>query len=92
MVEMKWITVQEWETILKINAPCGRVTAYPHVENAKVSSVRFYCIPSFVIGLDRTMEVEGIVKVNFDFANGGAFYAYVATKKNNFNFDLSTKS
>jgi proline racemase len=38
------------------------------------------------------MEVEGIGKVHYDLAYGGAFYASVAMKQHNLNFDLSTKS
>ncbi len=91
-VELKWITVQKGETILKIDAPCGGITAYIKVENAKVSDVRFHCVPMFVISLDTTMEIKGIVKVHYDLAYGGAFYAYVAMKQHNFNFNLSTKS
>jgi proline racemase len=91
-VELKWITVREGETILKIDAPCGRIMAYTKVQNARVSGVRFHGVPSFLVGLDRTMEVEGIGKVNYDLAYGGAFYAYVAMKQHNFDFDLSTKS
>jgi proline racemase len=61
------------------------------VQNTRVSGVRFHGVPSFLVGLDRTMEVEGIGKVNYHLAYGGAFYAYVAMKQHNFDFDLSTK-
>ena len=77
---------------MKIDAPCGRITAFANVQNQKVIGVRFHCVPSFVIGLDRTVEVKGLGKITYDLAYGGAFYAYVDMKKNNFNFDLSKKS
>ena len=54
--------------------------------------VRFHCVPSFVVGLDSVVEVQGLGKVTYDLAYGGAFYAYVDMKKNNFDFDLSTNS
>ena len=49
-------------------------------------------MPSFVIGLDRTVNVDGLGKVTYDLAYGGAFYAYVDMNKNAFNFDLSANS
>ena len=91
-IEMDWIAQKEGDNILKIDAPCGRITAFAHVKNGIVSGVRFHCVPSFVVGLDRTVEVEGLGKVTYDLAYGGAFYAYVDLKKNNFSFDLSSNS
>ncbi|WP_109302557.1 proline racemase family protein [Aquimarina sp. AU474] len=91
-VEMQWIEVQEGDNVLKIDAPCGRITSYTNVKNDKVTGVRFHCVPSFVIGLDRIVDVPGLGKVTYDLAYGGAFYAYVDMAKNNFNFDLSPES
>ncbi len=91
-VEMQWIEVKEGDNVLKIDAPCGRITAFAAVQNGKVTGVRFHCVPSFVVGLDRTVEVKGLGKVVYDLAYGGAFYAYVDMKKNEFDFDLSTQS
>lgn len=91
-VEMNWINVQEGDNIIKIDAPCGRITSYAHVKNGKVTGVRFHCVPSFVIGLDRTVTVKGLGNVTYDLAYGGAFYAYVDMAKNNFDFDLSENS
>jgi len=91
-VEMNWITVQEGDNVIKIDAPCGRITSFAHVKNGKVTGVRFHCVPSFVVGLDRTVKVDGLGDVIYDLAYGGAFYAYVDMHKNNFNFDLSTDS
>ncbi len=91
-VEMNWITVQEGDNILKIDAPCGRITSYTNVKNGKVTGVRFHCVPSFVVGLDRKVEVEGLGTVTYDLAYGGAFYAYVNMDKNNFDFDLTPNS
>ena len=91
-IEMKWIDVKEGENILKIDAPCGRITSFANVKNGQVTGVRFHCVPSFVVGLDRTVEVEGLGTVIYDLAYGGAFYAYVDMAKNNFDFDLSSNS
>jgi len=91
-IEMKWIAVQEGDNILKIDAPCGRITSFAHVKNGQVTGVRFHCVPSFVVGLDRTVNVEGLGNITYDLAYGGAFYAYVNMDKNNFDFDLTTAS
>jgi len=91
-VEMNWIDVNEGDNIIKIDAPCGRITSFAHVKNGKVTGVRFHCVPSFVVGLDRTVKVDGLGDVTYDLAYGGAFYAYVDMHKNNFDFDLSTGS
>jgi trans-L-3-hydroxyproline dehydratase len=91
-IEMNWINVIEGDNILKIDAPCGRITSFANVENGKVTGVRFHCVPSFVVGLDRTVNIEGLGTVTYDLAYGGAFYAYVDMAKNNFDFDLTPKS
>ena len=91
-IEMKWITVKEGEHQIKIDAPCGRITSYAQVKHGKISGVRFHCVPSFVVGLDYTVEVRGIGTITYDLAYGGAFYAYVDMDKNNFDFDLSKGS
>lgn len=91
-IEMNWIEVQEGDNVLKIDAPCGRITSFTNVQNGKVTGVRFHCVPSFVVGLDRKVTVEGLGEVTYDLAYGGAFYAYVDMAKNNFSFDLTANS
>ena len=91
-VSMNWISVKEGENIIKIDAPCGRINSFTNVKDGNVTGVRFYCVPSFVVGLDRTVNVSGIGKVTYDLAYGGAFYAYVDLAKNSFKFDLSKDS
>ena len=91
-VQMNWIEVQEGDNIIKIDAPCGRITSFTNVENGEVTGVRFHCVPSFVVGLDRLVQVDGLGEVTYDLAYGGAFYAYVDMAKNNLNFDLSANS
>ncbi len=91
-VEMNWIKVIEGDNVIKIDAPCGRITSFVNVQKGKVIGVRFHNVPSFVVGLDRVIEVPGIGDVIYDLAYGGAFYAYVDMKKNHFDFDLSADS
>ena len=91
-IEMHWVDVVEGDNVIKIDAPCGRITSFANVKNGKVTDVRFHCVPSFVVGLDRTVTVVGLGEVTYDLAYGGAFYAYVDMAKNNFAFDLSRNS
>lgn len=91
-IEMHWIAAVEGENILKIDAPCGRITSFTTVENGNVTHVRFHCVPSFVVGLDREVNIPGIGKIKYDLAYGGAFYAYVDMQKNALNFSLNPDS
>ena len=90
--EMGWIEKQEGENRIEIDAPCGRITSFVEIKNGEVQHVKFHCVPSFVIGLDRQVEIEKYGSIKYDLAYGGAFYAYVDMAKNNFDFDLTTKS
>ena len=78
---MEWVEVKAPETILKIDAPCGRITSFAKVENGKVKGVYFHGVPSFVAAFNQRIEVPGIGLVEFDLAYGGAFYAYVDSNK-----------
>ena len=91
-IAMNWIEVKEGDNTIKIDAPCGRITSYVNVKKGQVTGVRFHCVPSFVVGLDRTVEIERLGTITYDLAYGGAFYAYVDIEKNNFDFDLSSDS
>lgn len=88
-VNMNWIEVQEGDNKIEIDAPCGRITAFANVQNSEVIGVRFHCVPSFVVGLDRQVEVEGLGTVTYDLAYGGAFYAYVDLERNEFELPLT---
>lgn len=90
--QMGWINIREGENELKIDAPCGRIISYVNIVQGEVQGVRFHCVPSFVVGLDKKVEVEGLGEVTYDLAYGGAFYAYVDLKKNKLKLDLSPSS
>lgn len=87
-VEMKWVEVKEGINEVSIDAPCGRLKAFVELKNKKVVAVSFHCVPSFVLGLDRKVNVRGLGNVIYDIAYGGAFYAYVDMAKNSFEFRL----
>lgn len=76
-VEMGWVEKVEPITKVVIDAPCGRLESFARIENGVVTSVYFHCVPSFVVGLDYEVEVDGLGTIKYDLAYGGAFYAYV---------------
>jgi trans-L-3-hydroxyproline dehydratase len=64
-------------TTIKIDTPAGLVTSFAKVNNGKVESVYFHNVPSFVLTTNQYVDVEGLEKVKYDIAYGGAFYAFV---------------
>lgn len=88
-VLMNWVDVQEGVNTIKIDAPCGRLTAFVPVQNGQIGAVSFHCVPSFVVALDEVVEVPGLGSVTYDLAYGGAFYAYVDLQKNDLALDLA---
>jgi len=62
---------------IRLDTPAGRVTAFPRFDGDRVVEVAFHNVPSYVVGLDRTVDVPGLGRVRYDLAFGGAFYAYV---------------
>ena len=89
---MNWVEVKEGTNTIKIDAPCGRLTAFVEVTAGAVTGVRFHCVPSFVVRLDQQVIVPGLGQVRYDLAYGGAFYAYVDLAKNQLDLDLSPAS
>ncbi|MFG0252375.1 MAG: proline racemase family protein, partial [Phycisphaerales bacterium JB038] len=63
--------------VIRFDTPAGRVTARAEREGERITQVRFQNVPSFVLRKDATVEVEGLGRVRYDLAFGGAFYAYV---------------
>ncbi len=76
-VETGLIDAKSPETTLAIDTPAGLVTATARVRGGRVGSVAFRNVPSFVLGLDESVQVPGLGRLPYDLAFGGAFYAYV---------------
>lgn len=60
-----------------IDAPCGQIKAFAYGIGNRIDKVTFECVPSYVVAQNQQVYVEGIGKVTFDLAFGGAYYAYV---------------
>ncbi len=76
-LECGLIPMQGDVTKVKIDSPAGLISATAKIKNNKVKSVSFVNVPSFVQALNQHVEVEGLGKIKYDIAYGGAFYAYV---------------
>jgi trans-L-3-hydroxyproline dehydratase len=62
---------------IKMDTPAGRVTAKPAVDDdGRIRNVSFENVPSYVVDLDRTIEIPQYSTVTYDLAYGGAYYAY----------------
>ena len=77
VVQTGMIEAIEPVTEIKIDTPAGLVTSFAKVKSGKVESVYFHNVPSFVLTMDKIVDVQGIGKVEYDIAFGGAFYAFV---------------
>ena len=46
------------ETVVKLQCPCGLVTAYVQYEDGKSGAVRFESVPSFAFATDLTINLR----------------------------------
>jgi trans-L-3-hydroxyproline dehydratase len=63
-------------TIL-IDAPPGRIISTGFRVEGIVQTVSFRNVPSFVLHSDQLVQVDGVGRIRYDVAFGGAFYAIV---------------
>ena len=73
VVETQLINTNE----VTFNVPAGRIEATARISNGHVIESSFRNVPSFLYLRDEHVEVDGIGRVRFDVAYGGAFYAFV---------------
>ena len=55
------VTAVSPETVIKLQFPCGLVTAYVQYENGKSGAVRFESVPSFVFATDLTINLRSYI-------------------------------
>ncbi len=76
LVETGIVEAREPETLVRLDTPAGLVEARVVVEDGRARSVSIRNVPSFVLGRDRTLELDGRT-LTYDMAFGGNFYAIV---------------
>ena len=62
------------ETFVKIQCPCGLVTARVEYENNNSGAVTLEGTPAFVFSVNQTINMEGYGEVRYDIGFGGTFY------------------
>jgi len=77
LVETGMIEVSEPETVVCLDTPAGLVEARVAVEGGRARSVALRNVPSFLLGRDRSVEVDGR-PLSYDMAFGGNFYAILS--------------
>jgi proline racemase len=81
LVETGMVTVTEPVTTIRLDTPAGLVEARVAVTDGAAKSVTIRNVPSFSVGLDRTVRVPGIGDVRYDLAYGGNFYAVLPIER-----------
>jgi 4-hydroxyproline epimerase len=67
---------------LRLDTPAGVVEAHYEKNGDRVERVRIVNVPSFLLGCDYPVEVEGLGEITVDVAYGGNFYAIVEPQQN----------
>jgi proline racemase len=91
LVETGMVEVTEPVTTIRLDVPAGLVEAKVHVESGRAKSVTIRNVPSYVVGLDRTVHVPGVGEVVYDLAFGGNFYAIVPIERLGIPFERGEK-
>ena len=91
LVETGMVEVVEPVTTIRLDVPAGLVEARVHVEGGRAKAVTIRNVPSYVVGLDRTVHVPGVGEVTYDLAFGGNFYAIVPIERLGIPFERNEK-
>jgi proline racemase len=91
LVETGMVEVTEPVTTIRLDVPAGLVEARVRVEDGRATSVTIRNVASYVVGLDRTVDVPGIGEVVYDLAFGGNFYAIVPIERLGIPFERNEK-
>jgi proline racemase len=77
LVETGMVEVSEPETVVRLDTPAGLVEARVAVDGGRARSVALRNVPSFLLGRDRSVELDGR-PLSYDMAFGGNFYAILS--------------
>ena len=80
-IETGMVVVKEPETIVRLEAPAGLVTAKVKVENGRAVQVSFENVPAFLYKKDVQVDVPGYGKLILDISFGGSFFAIINSKQ-----------
>ena len=66
----------EPETRLRIQCPCGPVSARVRVDDGRATVTHFESVGAFAARMDHPLDVEGVGRISVDVGYGGAYYAF----------------
>ena len=77
-----WVPVTTPSSKVTIDAPCGRIDAKVDTPTSEIiGKTSFEGVPSYLHSANQDVNIDGIGKVEYDLAYGGAYYAYVDAGK-----------
>jgi len=91
LVETGMVEVVEPVTTIRLDTPAGLVIASVAVSDGAARAVTIRNVPSFALGLDRTVKVAGFGEVRYDMAFGGNFYAILSLDQLDIPFNRAEK-
>ncbi len=78
LLESGIVDMKAPETRIKIDTPAGLVRCYGFIEDDRVRKVFFENVPAFAVAEKEEIDVPELgIKVSFDVAYGGAFFAFI---------------
>lgn len=89
LVETGMVEVREPETVIRLEAPAGLVTARVAVRDGHAESVTLDNVSSYCHALDQVVQVPEFGEVRYDIAYGGNFYAIVSLEELGIAFERS---
>ena len=88
-VDCGLVPAREPETTVRIQCPCGLVTARVAVRAGRAGHVHFSSVPAFVLARDAVVVTQGLGPVTLDIAYGGAFYGVLPAAELGLDLQLS---
>jgi proline racemase len=92
LVETGMVQVHEPLTTIRLDTPAGLVIADVEVRDGAARKVTLTNVASFVLGLDKSVQVTPWGAIPYDIAFGGNFYAIVELDKLGIEFDIANKN
>jgi len=91
LVETGMVEVVEPVTTVRLDTPAGLVVAEVAVEDGVAKAVTIRNVASYVVGLDRKIDVPGYGTVTYDLAYGGNYYAILPLEQFGLPFERERK-
>ncbi len=81
LLDTEVIDRRDPETAITIDTPSGPMDALARIREGQVESVAIQAVPSFVYGLDQTLDVPGLGSIEVDTVCVGGFFVMVPIRR-----------